>query len=168
MNEALSLFRESGDRTGVAWALNHQGDVARDQGDSEGARSLYERSLATFYEINDRWGIAGSLADLGNLEREQGDFRAADALYRESIRLFQQLEHKRGIARLLESFATSAAEQSEAERAMRLAGSAAALRQSIGAPLTPTEADQTGAQPGVGAARIELRPPAERLGWKAG
>ena len=137
--ESLSIFRERGDRAGVAWTLNHQGDVARDQGDWAAARSLYERSLATFYEINDRWGIAGSLADLGNLEREQGDFRAADALYRESLRLFQQLEHKRGIARLLESFACSAAAQADPNRAMRLAGTAAALRQSIGAPLTPGE-----------------------------
>jgi predicted ATPase/serine/threonine protein kinase len=138
--EALLLFRQSGDRTGVAWALNHQGDVARDQKDWAGARSLYERSLATFYEVNDHWGIAGSLADLGNLERNQEDFPAAIALYRESLRMFQHLAHKRGIARLLESFAAVAAAQSESERALRLAGAAAALRQSIGAPLTPVEA----------------------------
>jgi predicted ATPase/serine/threonine protein kinase len=137
--ESLFIFRERGDRAGVAWTLNHQGDVARDQSDWAAARTLYERSLATFYEINDRWGIAGSLADLGNLEREQGDFRAADALYQESLRLFQQLEHKRGIARILESFACSASAQSQPERALRLAGAAAALRQSLGAPLTPAE-----------------------------
>ena len=32
----LTVFRELGDRTGFAWALNHQGDVAREQGDSAG------------------------------------------------------------------------------------------------------------------------------------
>jgi predicted ATPase len=137
--ECLSIFREVGDRTGVAWALNHQGDVARDQGQCEVARSLYEQSLAAFRELDDRWGIAGSLADLGNLGREQGDYRGADSLYRESIRLFQTLEHKRGVARLLESFACSAAAQSEPDRSLRLAGASAALRQSIGAPLTPAE-----------------------------
>jgi predicted ATPase len=137
--ECLSIFREKGERTGVAWALNHQGDVASNQGDSVAARSLYEQSLATFRELDDRWGIAGSLADLGNLAREQKDYRAADSLYRESIGVFQELEHKRGIARLLESFACSAAAQSEPERSLRLAGAAAALRHSIGAPLTPAE-----------------------------
>jgi len=60
-------------------------------------------------------------------------------LYRESIILFQELDHKRGIARLLECFACSAAAQFQAERSLRLAGAAAALRQSIGAPLTPAE-----------------------------
>ena len=60
-------------------------------------------------------------------------------MYRESIRLFQELDHKRGIARLLEHFACSAAAQLEAERSLRLAGAAAALRQNIGTPLTPAE-----------------------------
>jgi predicted ATPase/tRNA A-37 threonylcarbamoyl transferase component Bud32 len=164
--ECLSIFRELGDRTGVGWALNHQGDVARDQGDSEAARSLYEQSLATFRELNDRWGIAGSLADLGNLAREQGDYRAADTLYRESISAFKALEHKRGIARLLESFACSAAAQSEPGRSLRLAGAAAALRQSIGAPLTAAE--QAKLEKGLDPARRALTTTTGRTAWLEG
>ena len=100
---------------------------------------MYEESLASFRELGDRWGIAGSLADLGNLARDEKDYRAAEEMYRESIAVFQELEHKRGIARLLESIACSEAAQGRPERALRMAGAAAALRQSIGAPLTPTE-----------------------------
>ena len=137
--ECLSIFRGLGDRTGVAWSMNYQGDVARDQGDSAAARTLYEQGLAIFRELGDRWGIAGTLADLGSLAREHGDYPTALSLYRESIKLFQELDHKRGIARLLECFACSAAVQLEAERSLRLAGAAAALRQNIGAPLTPAE-----------------------------
>jgi predicted ATPase len=137
--ECLSIFRELGDRTGVAWSTNYQGDVARDQGDSGAARILYEQGLEMFRELGDRWGIAGTLADLGSLTREEGDYPTARSQYRESIRLFQELDHKRGIARLLECFACSAAAQLEAERSLRLAGAAAALRQNIGAPLTPAE-----------------------------
>jgi len=137
--ECLSIFRGLGDRTGVAWSMNYQGDVARDQGDSAAARTLYEQGLAIFRELGDRWGIAGTLADLGGLAREQENYPSARSLYRESIKLFQELDHKRGIARLLECFACSAAVQLEAERSLRLAGAAAALRQNIGAPLTPAE-----------------------------
>jgi tetratricopeptide (TPR) repeat protein len=137
--ECLSIFRELGDRTGAAWALNHEGSAASDAGDCAAARALYEESLASFRELDDRWGIAGSLADLGNLAREQKDYRAADAMYRESIAVFQELEHKRGIARLLESITCSEAAQARPERALRMAGAAAALRQSVGAPLTPLE-----------------------------
>src|ERR1700676_170898 len=137
--ECLSIFRGMGDRTGVAWSLHYRGDVARDQGDSAAARTLYENGLAIFRELGDRWGIAGTLADLGSLAREQRNYPGAHFLYRESIKIFQELEHKRGIARLLECFACSAAAQLQAERSLRLAGAAAALRQNIGAPLTPAE-----------------------------
>ena len=137
--ECLAIFRELGDRTGVAWSLNYQGDVARDQGDCAGAQTLYEQGLAIFRELGDRWGIAGTLADLGGLAREQGNYPTARFLYQESIKLFQELDHKRGIARLLECFACAAAAQLEAERSLRLAGAAAALRQNIGAPLTAAE-----------------------------
>jgi len=137
--ECLSTFRGLGDRTGVAWSLNQQGDVARVQGDTLAARTLYERSLAIFRELGDSWGIAGTLADLGTLAREQQNFPEAHTLYRESLRVFQKLDHKRGIARLLECLACLAAAQIRAERSLRLAGAAAALRQNIGAPLTPAE-----------------------------
>jgi predicted ATPase len=137
--ECLAIFRGLGDRTGVAWSLNHEGDVSRDQGDSAGARTLYEQSLAIFRQLGDRWGIAGTLGDLGSLAREHGDFPTARALYAESIKLFQSLEQKRGIARLLECFACTAAAELQAERSLRLAGAAAALRQNIGSPLTAAE-----------------------------
>ena len=137
--EGLSIFRGLRDPTGVGWSLNYQGDVARDQGDTATARKLYEQGLAIFREAGDRWGIARTLADLGSLAREQGDCAAAHSLYRESLKIFQELDYKRGIARILECFACSAADQRQAERSLRLAGAAAALRQNIGAPLTPVE-----------------------------
>jgi predicted ATPase/serine/threonine protein kinase len=165
-DECLSIFRGLGDRTGVAWSLNYQGDAARDQGDSAAARTLYERALAIFYELGDRWGIAGTLADLGNLAREQGDFATAQSLYRESLKIFQELDHKRGIARLLECFACSAATQLKAERSLQLAGTAAALRQTIGAPLAPRE--QAMLEPFLDSARKAMSNTAGATAWLEG
>lgn len=164
--ECLSIFRGLGDQTGVAWSLNHQGDVARDQGDSVAARKLYEEGLAIFRELGDRWGIAGALADLGNLGREQRDCAAAHTLYRESLRIFQELGHKRGVARLLECFACLAAAQIQAERSLRLAGAAAALRQNIGAPLTPGE--QAKLEKGLDPARRALTDTSGATAWLEG
>jgi tetratricopeptide (TPR) repeat protein len=137
--ECLSIFQGLGDRAGVAWSMNSQGDVARDQGDFDMARALCQQGLAIFRELGDLWGVGGTLTDLGNLAREQGDYAAAHSLYRESMKAFRELKHKRGIARLLECFARSAAAQLDAERSLRLAGAAAALRQNLGAPLAPGE-----------------------------
>ncbi|MDQ2870780.1 MAG: protein kinase [Acidobacteriota bacterium] len=164
--ECLSISRQVGDRAGMAWALDSEGDVAREQGDIGAARSLYEQSLAMFRELRDRWGIGGSLADLGNLARDQGDFSTAHRLYRESMAVFEELEHKRGIARLLECFACSAAAQSHAERSLRLAGAAAALRQAVGA--VPLPAEQTRLEKSLGPSRQALTGAAGAAAWMEG
>jgi hypothetical protein len=103
------------------------------------ARSFCEQSLAAFRQIRDDWGIATALSDLASLHCDQGEDAEARRLYGESIKMFHELGHKRGIARALECLAASAAAQSNAEQSLHLAGAAAALRQRLGTPLTPTE-----------------------------
>ena len=164
--ECGAIFEGLGDRTGVAWSLNNQGDVAREQGDSAAAQALYEQGLTIFRELGDRWGIAGTLADLGNLAREQKHCSAALPLYRESLKIFQELNHKRGIARLLECCACSAAVQQQPERSLRLAGVAAALRKSIGAPLAPAEQEKLEAI--LEPARLALANTASATAWLEG
>jgi predicted ATPase/serine/threonine protein kinase len=139
-DECLAMFRKAGDFAGAAWTLNYQSDVAREKANFAAARSFCEQSLAAFRQLGDGWGIATTLSDLAGLSFDQGDNAEARRLYVESIRLFQELGHKRGIARALECLAASAAAQSQAEQSLHLAGAAAALRQQLGAPLTPAEA----------------------------
>jgi hypothetical protein len=57
----------------------------------------------------------------------------------ESLRINRQLGRKWDLAGVLEEMARLSARQGGWERALRLAGAATALRQWIGAPLTPTE-----------------------------
>jgi predicted ATPase len=136
-NECLTIFRQVGDVAGAAWTLNYQGDVAREKADFVAARSFCEQSLSEFRRLRDSWGIASTLSDLASLSCDQGNKSEARSLYGESIKVFQELGHKRGIARALECLAVSAAAQSNAELSLHLAGAAAALRQRLGAPLTP-------------------------------
>jgi len=138
-DECLTLFRKVEDGAGVAWTLNYQGDVARDRADFAAARSFCEQSLAKFRQLRDGWGIASALSDLASLSCDLGNDAEARRLYGESIRMFKELGHQRGIARTLESLAASAAAQSNAKQSLHLAGAAAALRQRLGAPLTPAE-----------------------------
>jgi len=139
-DECLTLFRRAEDSAGVAWTLGCKSNVAREEGDFVSASSYCNQSLAAFRQLKDGWGTASALADLGGLSCDQGDYVEARRLFGESIRIFEELGHKRGIARALECLATSAAGQSNAVQALHLAGAAAAIRQRIGAPLTPTEA----------------------------
>jgi predicted ATPase/serine/threonine protein kinase len=139
-DECLAIFRKAGDGAGAAWTLNYLSDVAREKADFAAARVFCEQSLAAFRQLGDGWGIASALSDLAGLSFDQGNNVEARRQYGESIRMFQELGHKRGIARALESLAASAAAQSQAEQSLHLAGAAAALRQRLGAPLTPAEA----------------------------
>jgi tetratricopeptide (TPR) repeat protein len=138
-DECLTMFRKAGDGAGIAWTLNYQGDVAREKVNLAAARLFCEQSLAAFRQLADGWGIASTLSDLASLSCDQGNDVEARRLYGESIRMFKELGHKRGIARALECLAASAAAQSKAEQSLHLAGAAAALRQRLGAPLTPNE-----------------------------
>jgi predicted ATPase/serine/threonine protein kinase len=138
-DECLTMFRKVGDGAGIAWTLNYQGDVAREKSEFAAAHSFCEQSLAAFRQLRDGWGVASALSDLAGLYSDQGNNIEARRLYGESIKTFQELGHKRGIARVLECLASSAAAQSNAEQSLHLAGAAAALRQRLGAPLTPAE-----------------------------
>jgi len=137
--QVFSRFQSLGDRSGMAWSLNHQGDVARAQGDLPGARLVYEQGLAIFREGKDGPGVANSLLDLGRVASEEGAHVRAHALFAESLRISRQLGRRWDVAGVLEELARSAARQGGWERALRLAGAATALRERIGAPLSPIE-----------------------------
>ena len=130
---------EFGDRSGCAWSINQQGDIARAQDDMVAARALYQRALSAFREAADPWGTARSLTDLAYIDCAHGDHLAAHAACREALQIFAGLRHRRGIARALEASACLALARGHAERALKLAAFAARLRQSIGAPLHQEE-----------------------------
>jgi tetratricopeptide (TPR) repeat protein len=139
LREAADIFEELGDRTGAAWSINQLGDVARAMGDTAAARELYQRALAIFRDAGNSWAAARCLTDLACIDCAQGDHSAGDAACREALRIFAGLGHRRGIARALEGFACLALSQGHAERALKLAGAAGRLRESIGAPLHQEE-----------------------------
>src|SRR5713226_8332420 len=139
MREAADFCEELGDRTGAAWSINQQGDIARAQGDMAAARGLYQRALSAFREAGDPWGSARSPTDLAYIDCEQGDHLAAHAAYRDALEIFASLGHRRGMARALEGSAGLALAQGHAERALKLAAAAAHLRQLISTPLHQAE-----------------------------
>ncbi len=152
--ESLAITRELGDKLGIAFSLNNLGFMARDQGDYAAARTFHQESLAISRELGDRQGRASSLIGLGNIARDQRDFVAARSLYEESLAMTRELSAKKAIASSLESFASLATAQHQVERAARLFGAAEALREAIGAPLSP--ADRVGYDREVAAVRTAL------------
>jgi hypothetical protein len=96
----------------------------------------------------------------------QGRYEWASERYIESLNMFQDLGHKQGIVECLEGLAGVAARQGRPERAARLWGVAEALRETMGAPLSP--ADRPGYERMVADARGQLDQTAWSAAWTAG
>lgn len=137
--QSLSIRRSLGNRAGIAVSLNNLSMLARDQGDDVTAIAFLEEALVIFRELGSKWETANCLSGLGELALKQGDILKAADYLRESMRTNQTLGDRRAIANLLEYFAGLASIQSQPWRAVRLVGAASALRQEIGAPISPTD-----------------------------
>jgi tetratricopeptide (TPR) repeat protein len=140
--ESLAVRRQINDRWAIAVTLNNMGNLALDQGRPDEARARLEEAVALQQEVGDRWMIGNALNNLGNVARAQGDYREARACYNESLAIYRILGDKWALAYLFEDVACMSALQGEAQRALRLAGSASVLRQEIGAPHTAGEASK--------------------------
>jgi predicted ATPase/class 3 adenylate cyclase len=137
--ESLAIFQEFGARGPIIDLHNLLGDVAREQDDYTEARAFCEEALSISREMDHKPGIVQSLSTLGDVVVQLGNYVAARSLYEESLAILRESDDRRGIARLLEGFAGLAATQSDPQRALRLAGAAAALHEAIRPPLSPPE-----------------------------
>jgi predicted ATPase/class 3 adenylate cyclase len=89
--ESVALYREAGDKLGIATSLSSLGLIAFAQGDYTAARALHAESLTLRRELGSKRGIATSLNNLGLVAQEQGDYAAAQAMYAESVGLYRDL-----------------------------------------------------------------------------
>ncbi len=130
--ESLSLYRELGDKLGIALSLNALGILARNRGDYGRAISLLDESLTLCRELGHKWAIGETLNILGLTVRRQGDFSRAKALSEESLALFRKIGDKWGLAKSLGQLGVVARYQGEYERARALHEESLALRRELG------------------------------------
>jgi predicted ATPase/DNA-binding CsgD family transcriptional regulator len=135
--EALRVCRAIGFRPGVCVALLVLGEVRHQQGDTAAARALWDQSLAAAREVGFKHYVVPALINLARMTKDQGDTREAGRLLAESLRLSRELGDRLAIAGCLEALVELAGRRFD--RAVCMAGAAATLRQSVGAPVSPTE-----------------------------
>lgn len=134
--ESIGTFEANGDLWGMAHATSRLALVSRRNGDLAAARVRYNDALGLYRRIGDRRAEARMLAGLGDVTAQEGDMAGATAVYRESLTLRGELGDRAGIASTLERLAGVC--EADPERAARLIGMAAGLREAIGAPLSAT------------------------------
>jgi hypothetical protein len=150
----------------MAWTCAHLGEVAGAFGDHTAARAHLEESLAIFREFGRPWECAYVLDKLGRVAQHQGQWQAARAHFSESIAFWQRVENKQGIAACLDGLAAVTAGQGALERAARLYGAAAALRESCKIPLPPV--NRADLDHGIAAVRANLGDAAFMAAWSHG
>jgi non-specific serine/threonine protein kinase len=132
LEESLALYRELGDKRGIAQSINNLGSVAYFQGEYKEASRLYTESLNLRRELGDKWGVANSLNNLGGVAFLQGDYQQAEVLHSESLALRRELKDKRGISMSLNNLGELAQQKGEYERGAMLYAESLSIRQELG------------------------------------
>jgi predicted ATPase/Tfp pilus assembly protein PilF len=139
-DQALAAFHAVEDQWSIALACANLGWVAYASGDTKLARSWYSHSLSLCRTVGDQRGIANALSNMGRVAFKEGDLPAATGFIEEALLLVRRIGERRAVAECLEELAAVAAADGELLRAARLYAAAAMLRETLGAPLWPTEA----------------------------
>jgi predicted ATPase/DNA-binding CsgD family transcriptional regulator len=169
-DESLALCREAGNAWGVGTSLSNLAWAALFAGDLGRARAVAAEALALRRELGDTLGVAYTLYTLGRVSVEEGDYNRARVLLGESMVLLRELGERWGLAACLEALALANAsprgDDDGAARAARLWGSAEALRETLGAPLTA--ADRRVHERHQAVARARLGPERWAAAWATG
>ncbi len=136
--ESLELERRSGNERGIALTRTYLGFLALLQGDHGPTHARLQESLGILRELGGTDDINACLLLLGHLACEQGDYTTARARFTEMMKDAPNLQLYRYAApSVLQAYARLAAGEGQAARALRLAGAADVLRQTVGPSAGP-------------------------------
>jgi predicted ATPase/DNA-binding SARP family transcriptional activator len=142
-----------------------RGLLAYYEGDAVAATMLLHEAKTLAQAGQFKPDLARSLVAMGRAIRSQGDAKQAVIWVRESLDLYHRLDQKLGIAICLEEIARWASEK-DARQAAKLFGVAEAIREAIGAPLSPI--DRPYHESDVARTRAQLSEAAFAFAWNEG
>jgi len=165
--ESLEVARSSGMLPDVATILDDIGRLAWCRHDLAAARGHHEAALSMSRTLGDRLRRAAALDHLGRVALADGDRDEAARRHAEALAVAWEVGHRLRVAWCLEGLAAAAdASAGGGERAVRLLGTAAALRETMGAPLPPSQ--RPSYERHLGALRAVLPAPDFGAAWEAG
>jgi hypothetical protein len=136
--EALAMARSVGERHCVAFTLRYFGEATSAENESE-ARAYLVESQHLYRELGDLQGPAFDEYFLGRLECLHGRYTAARPHYCVAVRPFADWMWVEMVVRSLQGLAIVATGQRQPERAARLVGASARLRDNASVPVSPVE-----------------------------
>jgi tetratricopeptide (TPR) repeat protein len=129
----LRISREIGDASVTGRALHDLGLIAREKGDYDRARQLFEESLAGWRELNDLFWIATAALGLGITHVLKGNTAEAVAPLEEASVLYDRLGDRYGVAVAATEKGHLARMSGDSDQAIALFGEALRYFAAIGA-----------------------------------
>jgi tetratricopeptide (TPR) repeat protein len=132
LDQALRLYRQTGDLHGEAICLEWLGSCARDSSDVDVARDLYSQALVLYRQIGDLHGEANCLRGLGHCARVSSEISSARDYYEQAIVLYRQVPDLYGEANCVCRLGDCARDSDELDRASEYYNRALVLYRQIG------------------------------------
>jgi predicted ATPase len=132
VEESLALSREVRDPLETGFSMYMLSSVVLSQGEFSSARVLAEESEKINRSLGNRRNLAYSIQILAVIEMFEGNVAKARSILKESLTYFSELGDSWACMTTLALFATGAQTALQSERAVRLGGAVAALRDNIG------------------------------------
>jgi predicted ATPase/class 3 adenylate cyclase len=158
LKQAETLFEQVGDREGIAktsWGL---ATLAYEIESWELVADLSTRSVSLFRQLDNRFGLAWALhlqgLALAILERSA----EAQAALEEALGMFLEVNDRSALSLLIGDMAILAGSRGDVDRAVRLAGAAAAVEEDVGTGLLASSAGVSEQVEAI----LEMLPTAER------
>lgn len=162
----LATWREMGAQTSLCIVLHNLGDLSRVRGDYAAAHAFYGECVAIQRETGDVWGISNTLNSLALLACLEGHDEDARSCLLESAALLEADGDRLVAAETLEVTAILAARHAREEQAARLWGTAEAVRETLGTPMSPVL--KTIYERELDAARARTHPTRWTAAWAIG
>lgn len=130
--ESLAIYREVGDRQGIASALIKLGNAATEKGNYVTASGFLEEALKTWRELEDKHGIARALISSAWVALRSGQYGLAKTRLEEALALSRELGDTRSMGFELSGLGEVALRQGDYLRARQLVKESLKLRREIG------------------------------------
>ena len=166
LERAAAAAQRSGNPSAIAGTLQMHGRVAARSGRDDLAQHWFREAAERYAAIEDGRFTLSSQSELGHSLRRTGAIDEADAEYRQTIVGWQRSGNRGAVANQLESMAFTSIARGHGARAAQLLGTAEALREVSGDPMTADERDEYDAE--IERLRGLLDPEALRAAWAEG
>ncbi len=139
LEQSLQLFRDLEDDRGVASLLGNLGDLAATVGEYDRAVSLTRQSLAILERLHDAQSTGWQLLNLGAFELKRGNVEAARPALRRALEMLREHRDDWLSANCLDCLSRLSLVEKDWQRALRLAGFADGVFDTIGVPRQPPD-----------------------------